>query len=177
MPDHPIGVVTDLDSLGRVVVAEDKNPIAHTEGTRVPEDSMANLTHPDAQLEYDRVRQRSTGAANRAIDARTRASIERAAAGGRAAIEQRLVALQQEWDIDRVLMVNFATLVFAQLVAATRDRRWLWGPLVQTPFLMMHATLGWCPPSLWFRPLGFRTRFEIQAEREALLQRLGELPA
>ncbi len=79
----------------------------------------------------------STDKANRAIDASTRESIERATAGGRAAIEQRLVALQQEWDIDRVLMVNFAALVFAQLVAATRDRRWLWGPLVQTPFLMM----------------------------------------
>ncbi|MBA3640009.1 MAG: hypothetical protein H0W53_12160 [Acidobacteria bacterium] len=110
----------------------------------------------------------------RAIDASTRESIERATAGGRAAIEQRLVALQQEWDIDRVLMVNFAALVFAQLVAATRDRRWLWGPLVQTPFLMMHATLGWCPPSLWFRPMGFRTRFEIQEEREELIRRLGE---
>ena len=116
---------------------------------------MNSLTYPDTQLlEFDRVRDMSTDKANRAIDASTRESIERATAGGRAAIEQRLVALQQEWDIDRVLMVNFAALVFAQLVAATRDRRWLWGPLVQTPFLMMHATLGWCPPSLWFRPNG-----------------------
>ena len=136
---------------------------------------MNSLTYPDTQLqEFDRVRDMSTDKANRSIDASTRESIERATAGGRAAIEQRLVALQQEWDIDRVLMVNFAALVFAQLVAATRDRRWLWGPLVQTPFLMMHATLGWCPPSLWFRPMGFRTRFEIQAEREELLRRLGE---
>lgn len=139
------------------------------------------MTEPTAhagQLEaYDRIRHMSTERANRAIDAGTRASIARATAGGRQAVEQRLIDLQREWDIDRVLMVNFAALVFAQLLAARRDRRWLWGPLVQTPFLMMHATLGWCPPSLWFRPLGFRTRFEIQAEREALLQRLGELPA
>jgi hypothetical protein len=131
----------------------------------------------DRPADFDRVRHMSTDKANRAIDARMRDSVERVSAGGRTAIEQRLTELQQEWDIDRVLMLNFATLVFAQLVAATRDRRWLWGPLVQTPFLMMHATIGWCPPSLWFRPLGFRTRFEIQAEREALLQRLGELPA
>jgi hypothetical protein len=139
---------------------------------------MTSLAYHAVQLkEFDRVRHMSTDKANRAIDASTRASIERATAGGRAAIEQRLTALQQEWDIDRVLMVNFATLVFAQLVAATRDRRWLWGPLVQTPLLMMHATLGWCPPSLWFRPMGFRTRFEILAEREELLRRLGEMPA
>ena len=139
---------------------------------------MSSLTYHDVQLdEFDRVRHMSSDKANRSIDASTRESIERATAGGRDAIERRLTALQQEWDIDRVLMVNFATLVFAQLVAATRDRRWLWGPLVQTPFLMMHATLGWCPPSLWFRPMGFRTRFEIQAEREELLRRLGGLQA
>ena len=138
---------------------------------------MNTVTYPDTELQtFDRVRDMSADKANRAIDASTRESIERATAGGRAAIEQRLVALQQEWDIDRILMVNFAALVFAQLVAATRDRRWLWGPLVQTPFLMMHATLGWCPPSLWFRPMGFRTRFEIQAEREELLRRVGEMP-
>jgi hypothetical protein len=143
-----------------------------------PEVSMSDLTYDDARLEeFDRVRRMSSDQANRAIDAPTRETIERATARGRAGIEQRLSALQQEWDIDRVLMLNFATLVFAQLVAATRDRRWLWGPLVQTPFLMMHATVGWCPPSLWFRPMGFRTRFEIQAEREELLRRLGELPA
>jgi hypothetical protein len=67
--------------------------------------------------------------------------------------------------------------VLPQLIAARKDRRWLWGPLFQTPFLLMHATLGWCPPVLWFRPMGFRTRFEIQAEREELLKRAGELPA
>lgn len=137
-----------------------------------------NHTHPHvpAPEQFDRVRSMSTTAANQAIDARTRDAIDRTIAGGPGAIEQRLVALQREWDIDRVLMANFAVLVFAQLVAARRDRRWLWGPLVQTPFLLMHATLGWCPPSLWFRPLGFRTRFEIQAEREALLRRVDELP-
>ena len=127
-------------------------------------------------LQTDRVRHLSTDDANRAIDARTRAAIERATAGGDRAIEERLTALQHEWDIDRVLMVNFAVLVLAQLAAATKDRRWLWGPLIQTPFLLMHATIGWCPPSLWFRPMGFRTQREIQAEREALLRRLGTLP-
>ena len=94
---------------------------------------MSSLTYDDdVQLdEFDRVRHMSSDKANRSIDASTRESIERATAGGRDAIERRLTALQQEWDIDRVLMVNFATLVFAQLVAATRDRRWLWGPLAR----------------------------------------------
>jgi len=139
---------------------------------------MRDLMGSNSRLrQFDRVRNMSSENSNRKIDVRTQESIERASAGGRAAIEQRLTALQQEWDIDRVLMLNFATLVFAQLLAARRDRRWVWGPLVQTPFLIMHATVGWCPPSLWFRPMGFRTRSEIQAEREALLRRLSELPA
>ena len=138
---------------------------------------MRDLTGPNSRLrQFDRVRNMSTDRANHAIDVSSQAAIERASAGGRMAIEQRLTELQQEWDIDRVLMLNFGTLVFAQLLAARRDRRWLWGPLLQTPFLVMHATIGWCPPSLWFRPMGFRTRFEIQAEREALLRRLSELP-
>jgi len=131
--------------------------------------------HTDPRLrENDRVRQLTTDSANQKIDEQTQAAVERAAAGGRPAVEQRLTALAREWDVDRVLVLNFAVLVFAQLVAAKKDRRWLWGPLIQTPFLFMHATLGWCPPVLWFRPMGFRTRFEIQAEREALLRQLAQ---
>jgi hypothetical protein len=126
---------------------------------------------------YDDVRRKTPGRTNRKIDDRTARAIREAIDGGPGAIERRLVALQREWNIDRALMVNFAILVFAQLVAARRDRRWLWGPLVQTPLLAMHGLAGWCPPVLWFRPLGVRTRFEIQAEREVLLERLGELPA
>jgi hypothetical protein len=125
---------------------------------------------------HDRVRRHSPASATEAIDDRTAISVLQATAEGPAAIERRLDDLQKEWDVDRVLMLNFGVLVFAQLLAARKDRRWLWGPLFQTPLLMMHALVGWCPPVLWFRPLGFRTRFEIQAEREALLRKLGELP-
>lgn len=136
---------------------------------------MTTPTHAGALQQFDRIRRLSSESANRKIDQRTRESVARVTAGGRPAVEARLVELQKEWDIDRVLMANFAGLVLAQLLAARRDRRWLWGPLLQTPLLMMHATIGWCPPMLWFRPMGFRTRFEIQAEREVLLQHLGEL--
>jgi len=106
--------------------------------------STSVVTNPEL---FDRVREMSSERANRAIDEATRRSIAETVAGGRPAIQHRLIELQQEWDIDRVLMLNFAAVVFAQLVAARHDRRWLWGPLIQTPFLMMHATIGWCPPS------------------------------
>lgn len=123
----------------------------------------SNSTH------VDRVRALSSGSANRKIDRQTAESVQRTLAGGPFAVRRRLRELDREWHIDRVLMLNFAVLVFAQLLMARRDRRWLWGPLTQTPFLAMHAIAGWCPPSLWFRPLGFRTRQEIERERETLL--------
>lgn len=136
-----------------------------------------NTVDIDPRLrEADRVRSMSPESANRSIDRATRESIARTVAGGRGAIERRLSELQREWDVDRALVLNFGVIVLAQLLAARRDRRWLWGPLVQTPFLIMHATIGWCPPVLWFRPLGFRTRFEIQGEREALLGHLRDVP-
>ena len=119
---------------------------------------------------FDRVRHLTPEHVNRKLDDKAEITIEQVKAMGPDAIRRRLNELDREWDIDRVLMLNFSVLVFTQLVlAVTKNRKWLWGPLLQTPFLFMHSTLGWCPPSLWFRPMGFRTRKEIQSEREVLL--------
>lgn len=120
----------------------------------------------------DRIRKKTFRSINEKIDSQTESNIERVKAMGPKAIQNRLNEIDREWDIDRVLMLNFSVLVFAQLLMARRDRRWLWGPILQTPFLFMHSVLGWCPPSLWFRPMGFRTRKEIQSERETLLRYL-----
>ena len=117
----------------------------------------------------DRVRDLTPDKVNRKIDRKSQEDIASVRARGPVAVRQRLRELDREWHIDRVLMLNFAVIVFAQLLAARKNKKWLWGPLLQTPFLAMHAIVGWCPPSLWFRPMGFRTRQEIEAEREALL--------
>lgn len=129
-------------------------------------DEFQQIQH---QGHHDRVREMTAQRVNRKIDVKSERMVRAIQAEGSQAIRQRLDELDREWDIDRVLMLNFSILVFAQLLAARKNKNWLWGPIVQTPFLLMHATLGWCPPSLWFRPMGFRTRKEIQAEREALL--------
>lgn len=121
----------------------------------------------------DRVRDLTPKSVNQKIDRTTRESLNSVTTQGPEAIRKRLTELDKEWHIDRVLMLNFSVLVFAQLLAARKNKKWLWGPLIQTPFLGMHAIFGWCPPSLWFRPLGFRTRQEIEAEREELLTALG----
>jgi hypothetical protein len=125
-------------------------------------------------IHYDRIRRFTPARVNERIDSATRSRVEELIRRGPDAVRARLEELDREWDIDRVLMLNFSVLVFAQLVAARRNRRWLWGPLVQTPFLFLHATMGWCPPMLWFRPLGFRSKREIHAEREALRERMHE---
>lgn len=132
-------------------------------------DSM-ELYNPENH--YDRIRDLTADKVNQKIDLQTERIIRGLKAMGPDAIKLRLKELEKEWDIDRVLMLNFSVLVFAQLLAARKNRNWLWGPLIQTPFLFLHSTLGWCPPSLWFRPMGFRTRKEIQSEREALLSLL-----
>lgn len=124
---------------------------------------------------FDRIRQNTLQRVNEKLDNETEAKVQYTISQGKDAIQKRLAELDKEWDIDRVLMLNFSVLVFAQLLAARKNPKWLWGPLLQTPFLFMHATQGWCPPSLWFRPMRFRTKKEIQSEREVLLQSLARI--
>jgi len=84
-------------------------------------------------------------------------------------IDQRLEELDQEWDTERLLETNAATLAFVGCVlAATTDRRWVFLPMAVTAFLFQHAVQGWCPPLPVIRRLGFRTMREIDDERIAL---------
>ena len=84
-------------------------------------------------------------------------------------IAQRLRELDEEWDIERAIEANAATLALTGTVLSmTHDRRWAYLPLVVTGFLLQHATQGWCPPVPILRALGFRTQGEIERERYAL---------
>jgi hypothetical protein len=84
-------------------------------------------------------------------------------------LSRRLRELDAEWDIERVLEANAATLAFVGVaLGATTDRRLLWLPALVTGFLLQHALQGWCPPVPVLRRLGFRTAEEIGRERVAL---------
>lgn len=84
-------------------------------------------------------------------------------------IEARLHALDREWDIERAIQANAATLALTGVVLALlHDRRWLALPGLVTAFLLQHALQGWCPPVPVLRRLGFRTPAEIARERMAL---------
>jgi hypothetical protein len=124
----------------------------------------------------DRVRSHTAPYVNQRIDRLTEASIARCAAEGRDAIIARLKDLDREWDIDRALMANFAIVgaVTNELGRSRIRGRMLfqWFLRIQQGFLLLHATVGWCPPVVLFRRLGFRTQKEIQAERMALVRHL-----
>ena len=106
---------------------------------------------------------------NDEIRRRTEESIAWHAAAGPEAIDRRLEELDREWDIERILEVNAATVALMGLGLGTFvDRRFYLLPAVVAGFLLQHAIQGWCPPVPVFRRLGVRTAAEIAEERFAL---------
>jgi hypothetical protein len=107
------------------------------------------------------------------INARIRRQTERNVAyfskRGPEEIDRRLEELDREWDIERTLEANAASIALLGLsLGAFADRRFFALPAIVAGFLLQHALQGWCPPVPVFRRLGFRTASEIDAERYAL---------
>ena len=110
---------------------------------------------------------------NLRIERRTEENIARYLPAGREVIRQRLMELEQEWDVERAIEANAASLGLLGIVLAVAvDRRFLVLPALVSGFLLQHALQGWCPPVPVLRRLGFRTQTEIQRERDALRARL-----
>jgi hypothetical protein len=84
-------------------------------------------------------------------------------------ISRRLHELDAEWDIERVLQTNAASLAFfGTFLGIARSRLYLLVPFLVTGFLLQHALQGWCPPVPLLRRIGLRTMREIDRERNAL---------
>ena len=117
----------------------------------------------------DRVPLHTSDHVNHQIRRETEARVAHLATAGRVAIDQRLAELDDEWDIERTLEANAATVsaVGAALALAV-NRKFALIPLAVGTFLAQHAVQGWCPPLPLFRRLGFRTQSEIDHERYAL---------
>jgi hypothetical protein len=106
---------------------------------------------------------------NEMIRRQTEENVARYAAAGPEAIDRRLRELDEEWDIERTLEANAATLAaVGGGLALLVDRRFALIPLVVGGFLLQHAVQGWCPPLPVFRRMGVRTQTEIDHERYAL---------
>jgi hypothetical protein len=117
----------------------------------------------------ERVPRHTRGQFNEEIRRRTDQNVARYATAGPAAIDRRLAELDREWDIERTLEANAATVALVGLgLGAFVDRRLFVLPALVAGFLLQHALQGWCPPITFFRRRGFRTAYEIDHERYAL---------
>lgn len=114
----------------------------------------------------DRVPAHTKDYVNARIQREAVASIAQALRTG--TIDERLAALDREWDTERTLQTNFAIVSLVGLALARRDRRWLALTAGAACFMVQHALQGWCPPLALFRRLGFRDAGEIERERMAL---------
>ena len=122
-----------------------------------------------------RVPEHTSASVNRAIREEAEQRVRNYRHASTAELDERLAELDREWDIERTLETNAATLAFTgSLLAVTKDRRWAFLPLAVTGFLLQHAVQGWCPPLPVLRRLGFRTMHEIDQERQALLELRGD---
>lgn len=123
---------------------------------------------PHTPATVDRVRHASPQSANARIDHETNARVRFHARHPRT-IDARLAALDAEWDIERALAANAASLALAGTLAGIfHDRRFLVLPVAVATFLFQHAIQGWCPPLPVLRAMGLRTAREIEIERHAL---------
>ena len=114
---------------------------------------------------------------NRDIERETAKNVARVAAAGPEAIGRRLKELDREWDIERTLEANAATIALVALgLGFFVSRKWFRFPVVITGFLLQHALQGWCPPVPLFRRRGVRTEREINLERTALRILRGDFP-
>ncbi len=115
-----------------------------------------------------RVPAHSPASANRRIRRGTQQRVTRLAGSGEA-IVLRLRELDREWDIERAIEANAATLALAGVaLGVLQDRRGGEPPGLGRAFLLQHAVQGWCPPVPVLRWMGFRTADEINEERTAL---------
>lgn len=116
-----------------------------------------------------RVEQHTDEAVNEQIRRRTVQNISYVGRQGRDGISRRLEELDHEWDMERTLEANAASIALLGLgLGAFVNRRFFMLPAVVAVFLLQHAMQGWCPPVPFFRRFGFRTAREIASERYAL---------
>ena len=87
----------------------------------------------------------------------------------RSAIGQRLMELEEEWDIERMLELNLAAWsMIGVTFGVTRSKMWLLLALGAGALLATQAFKGDSPAVPLLRKLGFRTKAEIEREKYAL---------
>ena len=107
---------------------------------------------------------------NKKIQETTQRNIEYYKSKSNEEIIARIESLDKEWDIERVLETNAASMILLSsfLSLATRKKHWAIFTGIISGFLLQHALQGWCPPLPLFRRMGVRTSLEINEEKTNL---------
>lgn len=86
------------------------------------------------------------------------------------ALSEKIKALNEEWDTERVLETGAASLVLAASIMGYLKSgcRCFWITGAVGGFLLQHALQGWCPPLPVIRKCGVRTAEEINNEKMVL---------
>jgi hypothetical protein len=117
----------------------------------------------------ERVPLHTSQSVNDRIQARTLHDVSRYVGADPVFIDERIRELEREWDIERALEANAASVALLGLgLGLTVNRKFLLLPAVVAAFLLQHALQGWCPPIPLMRRLGIRTSAEIHEEIIAL---------
>ena len=127
---------------------------------------MNNAVFPSTD---ERVPRATRASVNDRIQARTLHDVSRFIGADPVFIDERISQLQREWDIERTIEANAASVFLAGLgLGLFVDRRFFLLPAAVAGFLLQHALQGWCPPLPLLRRLGLRTSAEIHDEVIAL---------
>lgn len=117
----------------------------------------------------DRIRAHTSPEILAKIDQQIEANVRFYGAQSKGFISLRIDELEKEWDIERHIQMNAATLALGGVaLGATVNKKWLLLSAGVLGFLFQHATQGWCPPVPVMRRMGIRTRSEIEREKYAL---------
>jgi hypothetical protein len=126
----------------------------------------------------ERVEQHTAPAVNERIYREMRVRVAECYALSDEEIDERIQDLEQEWDIERTLEANAATVILTGIALGTfADRKWYLLSAAAAGFLLQHALQGWCPPLPLFRRRGVRTAKEIYEEITALRALRGDFGA
>jgi hypothetical protein len=128
----------------------------------------------------DRVRKQTPGMSKK-FDRKLADRIQRYAEGPPHRIHARIMDLEQEWDIERTLVMQGSfTALLGLFLGLTVSWKWFYLIAINQFFLFQHSLFGWCPPMVLQRRLGMRTKSEIHLERtalKALRGHFGEMPS
>ncbi|MBU9674396.1 DUF2892 domain-containing protein [Planococcus sp. CP5-4] len=106
---------------------------------------------------------------NQQIERETEASVNYYKRQDKNEIQTRIKELDHEWDTERLLKVNMASIAAISAVLAVRaNRKWALLAGASSAVIIQHALQGWTPPIVLFRQMGIRTVDEINREKKAL---------